>query len=115
MNQKDKRSRIRIGAAGLQMLRPTRGKVVDVSGLGIGVESGKTLGVRQDYNFLLRHGLQVKKLRGCVKWCALTQTTQMDLHPSQLVYRAGIAFDELSPRVWKFLNSSTQASHPSKK
>ncbi len=115
MNQDDKRRRMRTGATDLRMLRPVRGRVVDFSGLGIGVESGKRLGVRQDYNFLLRHGLQVRKLRGRVKWCALTQTTQMDPHPSQLVYRAGIAFDELSPQVWNFLSSSTQASHPSEK
>ena len=109
------RHSVRAGVANLQMLRPVRGKVVDVSGLGIGVESGEALKVRQEYIFLLRHGLRVKRLSGQVKWCSLTRSSHFDSNADPLVFRAGIAIEVLGPKVWAFLSSSLQASQPSEK
>ena len=115
MSPHEKRRRLRTGAGDLQMLRPVRGKVVDVSGLGLGIESGDGLEVRQEYNFLLRHGLQLKKLRGRVKWCSLGPSSHSDPNAPPLVFRAGIAIEDLRPRVWTFLSSSLHASHRSEK
>ena len=104
LGRHDKRHRVRNCVDGLRLVRPVHGKVVDVSGLGIGVESGRALKVRQEHIFWLRRGLQMKRLRGHVKWCALRRSSEADSDSLPLVFRVGIALDDLRPQDWNFLS-----------
>ena len=115
LGRHDKRHRVRSNAVDLRLLKPVRGKIVDVSGLGIGVESGRALKVRQEYKFLVRRGVTIRRLRGHVQWCALRHSSQADSESLPLVFRVGIALDDLRPHDWTFLKSSLQASKPPEK
>lgn len=97
---------------GLRLVRPVHGRIVDISGLGLGVESERALKVRQDYKFLLRRGLQMKSLRGHVQWCALRRPSAVDADSQSLVFRVGIALDNLRPQDWTFLSASFQSAKP---
>ena len=94
----------------LRLVKPVHGKIVDVSGLGLGVESERALKVRQEYKFLLRRGLQMKSMRGHVRWCALRRSSAVDADSGPLVFRVGIALDSLRPQDWTFLSASCQSA-----
>lgn len=103
---------MRTRSAGLRVVRPFRGEIVDVSGLGLGVETSQGVKVRQEYKILIRRGLRLKRLQGRVKWCSMGRSATSEADSQPLVFRVGIALEDLRPEDWSFLSSSLRVARP---
>ena len=112
LGREDRRHRVRTRSTGLRILRPFRGEIVNVSGLGLGVETSRGLKVRQEYKIVIRHGLRIKRLNGQVKWCSMGRSAGSQSASESLVFKVGIALEDLRPKDWSFLSSSLQVSRP---
>ena len=81
-------------AIGFALRRPIRGRIVDISALGAGVESHSPLKVLEERPFLLGIGKSTATIRGEVRWCRLSETKSTADGESIPIFRAGIAFLE---------------------
>ncbi len=86
----------------IQLEFPVRGRVVDVSESGIGLESPQKLIVGARFHFRVRNRSKSLCLPGRVEWCRLTGTRTGDGGEIVPVFRSGVAIDDcLSRRAWQ--------------
>ncbi len=89
----DERRRRRRPVRGLALTNPVRGRVIDITGDGLGLECHHPLRIHGCYPLTLSAGSSRKTHRqGEVRWCRLMATTESSTGEPTLVYRVGIAF-----------------------
>ena len=104
------RRRSRARRSDLRLIRPVLGEIVDISPLGLGLESSSPLRVGQSYSFLVRRGVKMKRVTGHVAWSRLTKTELLTTTTTKMVYRSGIEIDLLQPSTWRFLDPDINAT-----
>lgn len=87
-----------------------RGKVVDISSHGLGLECYDALPPTRGYRFTLRDSGHELRVKGRTVWNRLTETRRTDAGEVVPVYRAGVRFDEDSAtqevKVREFISHS---------
>ena len=103
MKADEKRRRGRCPAKNLRVTTPIHGKVLDLSPLGMAVESSESLTIGQNRRFVLWRGWHRLQVNGTVRWCALVKTERERAGTVCPVYRAGIALEVPGPEAVRFL------------
>ena len=79
-------------AIGFALGSPIKGRIVDITAFGAGVESHSPLRVLEQRPFIIRIGKSSATVRGEVRWCRLSETKRTRDGESIPIFRAGISF-----------------------
>ncbi len=96
------RSHKRYRTRSLLIDNPVAGRVVNVGGGGLAVETEHGLSVGETYTFKVRFGEKHLRLRGRIQWCHMTRVEDGNGGSPQLLYHAGVALEEgPATRAWQ--------------
>ena len=107
----DRRQTVRRQVSYLRFFSPLPGTVLNLSEIGMALESMVKMDIGQEYRFRIRHRVRLFSLAGRVRWCQISRVLSSSNGRTLSLYHAGIEFSSALPdHDLEFLSISDNGS-----
>ena len=107
----DRRRTTRRTVSYLRFFSPLPGTVLNLSEIGMALESMVEMDIGQEYRFRIRHRTHLFSLAGRVRWCQISRVLSSSNGRTMSLFHAGIEFSSALPdNDLEFLSTSDNGS-----